>query len=177
LRHQARELFISAHPAGTSGRIIERGVIETDCSTIVGRSGGHNPGGVAMKGFVQDIEGLAVKNDEFRRVLYTAQHCQLVVMALKPKEEIGAEVHTLDQFFRVEEGTGEALLDGVRTAIGPGVGVVVPAGTNHNIINTGAVPLKLYTLYAPPNHRDGVIHHTRRHAEADTEHFDGKTTE
>lgn len=132
---------------------------------------------VAMKGFVQDIEGLAVSNDEFRRVLYTAQHCQLVLMALKPGEEIGAEVHTLDQFFRVEQGTGKAVLDGVPTAIGPGFAVVVPAGTNHNIINTGGVSLKLYTVYAPPNHRDGVVHHTRHDAEADTEHFDGKTTE
>src|SRR5512140_2513222 len=128
-------------------------------------------------GFVQDIEGLVLSNDDFRRVLYTARHCQLVVMALKPKEEIGAEVHTLDQFFRVEEGTGEAVLDGVRTPIRSGFAVVVPAGTNHNIINTGSVPLKLYTLYAPPNHRDGVVHHSRREAEADHEHFDGKTTE
>jgi mannose-6-phosphate isomerase-like protein (cupin superfamily) len=126
---------------------------------------------------VQDIEGLAVKNDEFRRVLYTAKHCQLVLMALKAKEEIGAEVHKLDQFFRVEEGTGEAVLDGVRTDIRAGFAVVVPAGTKHNIINTGSVPLKLYTLYAPPNHRDGVVHHTRADAEADNEHFDGKTTE
>lgn len=133
--------------------------------------------GVVVRGFVQDIEGLAVKNDEFRRVLYTAGHCQLVVMALKPKEEIGAEVHNLDQFFRVEEGTGEAVLDGVRTAIRAGFGVVVPAGTNHNFINTGSGPLKLYTLYAPPNHRDGIVHHTRADAEADSEHFDGKTTE
>jgi mannose-6-phosphate isomerase-like protein (cupin superfamily) len=130
-----------------------------------------------MKGFVQDIERLAVKNDDFRRVLYTAQHCQLVVMALKPREEIGMEVHTLDQFFRVEEGTGEAVLDDVRTAIGAGFAVVVPAGTKHNIINTGTVPMKLYTLYAPPNHRDGVVHHTRHEAEADNEHFNGKTTE
>src|SRR5512146_602315 len=130
-----------------------------------------------MKGFVQDIEGLAVKNSDFRRVLYTAKNCQLVLMALKPKEEIGAEVHTLDQFFRVEEGTGEAVLDGTRTAIGPGFGIIVPAGANHNIINTGGVALNLYTLYAPPNHRDGVVHRTRRDAEADIEHFDGKTTE
>ena len=130
-----------------------------------------------MKGYVQDIEGLAVKNADFRQVLYTAQHCQLVLMALQPKEEIGAEVHTLDQFFRVEEGAGEAVLDGARTAIRAGFAVVVPAGTTHNIINTDTVPLKLYTLYAPPNHRDGVVHHTRKEAEADTEHFDGKTTE
>ena len=130
-----------------------------------------------MKGFVENIETIAVKNEEFRRVLYTAKHCQLVVMALKPQEEIGAEVHTLDQFFRVEEGAGEAILDGVRTAIQAGFAVIVPAGAKHNIINTGSVPLKLYTIYAPPNHRDGVVHHTPADAEADTEHFDGKTTE
>ncbi len=130
-----------------------------------------------MRGFVQDIEGIAVKNSEFRRVLYTAKNCQLVVMALEPGGEIGAEVHALDQFFRVEEGTGEAILGGVPTAIRAGFAVLVPAGTNHNIVNTGSVPLKLYTLYAPPNHRDGVVHHTREEAEADTEQFDGKTTE
>ena len=130
-----------------------------------------------MKGFVQNIERLAVGNDDFRHVLYTAKHCQLVVMSLKPKEEIGAEVHKLDQFFRVEEGSGEAVLDGVRTAITAGFAVVVPAGAKHNITNTGDVPLKLYTLYSPPNHRDGIVHHTRAEAEADTEHFDGKTTE
>ena len=130
-----------------------------------------------MKGFVQDIESLAVQNDDFRQVLYTAQNCQLVLMALKPAEEIGAEVHTLDQFFRVEEGTGEAVLDGERTVISAGFAVLVPAGAKHNIINTGTVALKLYTLYAPPNHRDGIIHHTRAAAEADNEQFDGKTTE
>jgi mannose-6-phosphate isomerase-like protein (cupin superfamily) len=130
-----------------------------------------------MKGFVQDIEGLAVANADFRRVLYTAKHCQLVLMALKPGEEIGAEVHKLDQFFRVEEGAGEAVLDGVRTTIRAGFAVVVPAGANHNIVNTGDVPLKLYTLYAPPNHRDGVVHRIRAEAEADEEHFDGRTTE
>ena len=130
-----------------------------------------------MRGFVQDIEGIAVRNDQFRRVLYTAKHCQLVVMALNPKGEIGSEVHTLDQFFRVEDGSGEAVLDGIHTPIREGFAVLVPAGTNHNIINTGSVPLKLYTLYAPPNHRDGVVHHTRAEAEADNEHFDGKTTE
>ena len=130
-----------------------------------------------MEGFVQNIEGITVKNEDFRRVLYTAKNCQIVVMALKPTEEIGAEVHTLDQFFRVEEGTGEAVLNGVRTKISAGFAVLVPAGANHNIINTGSIPLKLYTLYAPPNHRDGVVHHTRADAEIDKEHFDGKTTE
>ncbi|MCE2954033.1 MAG: cupin domain-containing protein [Gemmatimonas sp.] len=130
-----------------------------------------------MHGFVRNIETTAVMNEEFRRVLYTATHCQLVVMALKPTEEIGTEVHTLDQFFRVEQGTGEAMIDGVRSAIQAGFAVIVPAGAKHNIINTGSVPLKLYTIYAPPNHRDGVTHHTRADAEADTEHFDGHTTE
>lgn len=130
-----------------------------------------------MKGFVKDIEALAVGNEDFRRVLYTAEKCQLVLMALKPKEEIGAEVHTLDQFLRVEEGSGVAVLDGVRTSIREGFAVVVPAGANHNIVNTGDVPLKLYTVYSPPNHRDGVVHHTRAEAQADDEHFDGRTTE
>lgn len=130
-----------------------------------------------MKGFVKNIEGLALENQDFRKVLYTAKNCQLVVMTLNPKEEIGAEIHKLDQFFRVEEGTGEAVLDGIRTPIKAGFAVVAPAGAQHNIVNTGRVPLKLYTLYSPPNHRDGVVHHTRGEAEVDTEAFDGKTTE
>lgn len=130
-----------------------------------------------MKGYVQNIEDVAIKNEDFRQVLYTAKNCQLVVMSLKPREEIGLEVHELDQFFRVEEGTGEAVLDGVHRIISAGFSVLVPAGTNHNIINTGTTSMKLYTLYSPPNHRDGVVHHTRAEAEADKEHFDGKTTE
>jgi mannose-6-phosphate isomerase-like protein (cupin superfamily) len=130
-----------------------------------------------MMGFVQNIEQLAIANTRFREVLYTAKHCQLVLMALQPKEEIGAETHKLDQFFRVEEGDGEAVLDGVRTPIMAGTAILIPAGTKHNIINSGITPLKLYTLYAPPNHRDGVVHQTRAAAEAATEQFDGKTTE
>lgn len=130
-----------------------------------------------MKGFVGDIEGMAVANNDFRRVLYTSGHCQLVLMSIVPGGEIGMEVHHLDQFFRVEEGSGEAILDGVSTPIRAGFAVLVPAGANHNIVNTGSVPLKLYTLYAPPNHRDGVIHRTREEAEADSEEFDGVTTE
>ena len=130
-----------------------------------------------MKGFVQNIEDLAVSNDDFRQVLYTAKHSQLVLMSLRAGEEIGAEVHKLDQFFRVEQGTGEVVLDGHRTPIKAGFAILVPAGANHNIINTGGVPLKLYTVYSPPNHRDGVVHQTRVEAEADSEHFDGKTTE
>jgi len=130
-----------------------------------------------MKGFVRDIERMAASNDDFRRVLYTAQHCQLVLMALAPGEEIGAEVHGLDQFFRVEEGTGEVVMDGKRTSVKAGFAIVVPMGANHNIINTGTTPLKLCTVYSPPNHRDCVLHHTRAEAEADDEHFDGKTSE
>jgi mannose-6-phosphate isomerase-like protein (cupin superfamily) len=131
----------------------------------------------AMKGYIQNIETIAVASDEFRQVLYTAKHCQLVVMALKLNEDIGEEIHKLDQFFRIEQGTGEAVLDGVHTPIEAGFAVVVPAGTKHNIINTGKISMKLYTIYSPPNHRDGVIHHTRADAKADLEKFDGVTTE
>lgn len=130
-----------------------------------------------MKGFVQNIEKVAIENDAFRRVLYTAKNCQLVAMSLERNEEIGEEIHKLDQFFRVEDGTGEVVIDGAPTAISAGYAIVVPAGAKHNIINTGVGPLKLYTIYAPPNHRDGVIHETSADAQADTEHFDGKTTE
>ena len=130
-----------------------------------------------MKGFAENIESITVANNDFRKILYTAKHCQLVVMALKPQEEIGTEVHELDQFFRVEKGTGEAMIDGRTTQIKAGFAILVPAGTKHNIINTGQSQLKLYTLYAPPNHRDGVIHNTRQDAINDNELFDGKTTE
>jgi mannose-6-phosphate isomerase-like protein (cupin superfamily) len=130
-----------------------------------------------MKGFVQNVKNLTVTNTDFRRVLYTARHCQLVVMALKPAEEIGAVVHELDQFFRIEAGSGIAVVNGVRTAIHAGYGVLVPAGANHNIINTGAVPLRLCTIDSPPNHRDGTVHETRADAVADEEQFDGVRTE
>ena len=130
-----------------------------------------------MHGFIQNIEALATGNKAFRRVLYTAHHCQLVLMALKPQQEIGLVTHKLDQFFRIEEGAGQAVLDGVTTEIVAGFAVLVPAGTKHNIVNTGSSPMKLYTLYSPPNHRDGVAHNTRGDALADPEKFDGKTTE
>jgi len=129
-----------------------------------------------MTGYVQDIEAIANSNADFRRVLYTAQHCQLVLMTLKPEEDIGAEVHQLDQCFRVESGHGNAVLDGVTTPIKAGFAVIVPAGVRHNIVNTGTAPLRLTTLYAPPNHRDGVVHHTKAGANADPERFDGKTS-
>ncbi len=132
-----------------------------------------------MKGFVDNIEKLTEENENFRKVLYTAKNSQLVVMSLKPLEDIGMEVHQLDQFLRVEKGVGKAILDGVEHEIGDGFAIVVPAGTNHNIVNTSTVEeMKLYTVYSPPNHLDGKIHVTKSDAEADeSEHFDGVTTE
>ena len=132
-----------------------------------------------MKGFVTNIEKEAEENEYFRKVLYTDERVQLVVMSLLPLEEIGAEVHQLDQFIRVEEGEGKAVLDGVEHELKAGYAVVVPKGTLHNIVNTSAdKPMKLYTVYAPPNHKEGTIHKTKVDAEADEgEHFDGTTTE
>jgi mannose-6-phosphate isomerase-like protein (cupin superfamily) len=133
--------------------------------------------GASMKGYIHDIERLTTQNNDYRRVLYTAKQSQLVLMALKPKEEVGEEIHASDQFFRIEEGVGEAVLNGVKTPIRPGSAILVPGGAKHNIINTGVGPMKLYTLYSPPNHRDGVVHVTREASVSDKEHFDGKTTE
>lgn len=131
-----------------------------------------------MKGFVDDIEQLTEDNDDFRRVLYTGKHLQLVLMALRPGEEIGEEVHAgHDQFFRVEKGKGEVVIDGTRTKIKSDDAIIVPAGARHNVINTGDKPLKLYTLYGPPEHRDGLVHATKATAEAGEAPFDGKTTE
>lgn len=132
-----------------------------------------------MKGYITNIEARSLGNTDFRQVLYTAQNCQLVVMSLKPNEDIGEEVHDLDQFIRCEAGVGKAILDGVEHDIKDGFIVLVPAGTKHNLINTSAdTALKLYTLYAPPNHKDGTVHHTKKDAEADEEeHFNGVTTE
>ena len=125
-----------------------------------------------MKGYVTNIEKDSLANEYFRRVLYTDERLQLVVMSLLPGEDIGMEVHKLDQFIRVEKGEGKAVLDQEEHALADGSIVVVPSGTNHNIINTSdANPMKLYTLYAPPNHRDGVIHKTKAEAGADEEHF------
>ncbi|MGZ3272610.1 MAG: cupin domain-containing protein [Caulobacteraceae bacterium] len=131
-----------------------------------------------MKGFVDGIEGLTESNEDFRRVLYTGQHLQLVLMALKSGEDIGEEVHPdRDQFFRVEKGRGEVLIDGKRTKVKSGDAILVPAGARHNVKNTGAKSMKLYTLYGPPEHRNGVVRATKAKAEALEEHFDGKTSE
>ena len=131
-----------------------------------------------MKGFADDIELLTEENSNFRRVLYTAKHLQLVLMALLPGEEIGEEIHEdRDQFFRVEKGEGEIWIDGARTRIKSGMGMIVPAGARHNVKSTGREPLKIYTMYAPPEHADGIVRATKLDAETTEEHFDGKTTE
>lgn len=131
-----------------------------------------------MKGFIRDIEDLTEKNLNFRRVLYTAKHLQLVVMSLPPGEEIGEEVHPEhDQFFRVEKGKGEIWMDGTRSKIESDMAILVPAGARHNIKNTGDKPLKLYTIYGPPQHEDGIVQATKEDAMASEEHFAGKTSE
>lgn len=131
-----------------------------------------------MKGFSIDIEKETLANENFRKVLYTAHNSQLVVMCIQPHEDIGSETHTLDQFIRIEAGEGHSVLNGVERVIRDGDALVIPAGVEHNIINTSSEqPLKLYTVYSPPNHRDGVVHATKQDAEGDKEHFDGKTTE
>lgn len=130
-----------------------------------------------MKGFVQDIASAAAANQDFRRVLYTSGHCQLVVMSLGRSEDIGEEVHDVDQFLRIESGAGSVYIDGARSPVQAGSAILVPAGARHNVVNEGEGPLKLYSLYAPPHHRDGVVHHRRADADSDDEHFDGKTTE
>ena len=131
-----------------------------------------------MKGYVDDIEKLTEENGDFRRVLYTGKEMQLVLMALKPGEEIGSEVHEdRDQFFRVEAGRGEVVIDGNTSQVQADMAMIVPAGARHNVRNTGDEPLKLYTLYAPPEHREGTVHATKAEADADHEHFDGTTTE
>ena len=132
-----------------------------------------------MKGYVSDIGKMTLENENFRKVLYTAKNSQLVLMSLEPGEDIGEEVHDLDQFLRVEKGVGKVVLDGVEHEIFDEYAVIVPSGTKHNIINTSTnQKMKLYTLYSPPNHLDGTIHPTKAEAEADhSEHFDGVTTE
>jgi mannose-6-phosphate isomerase-like protein (cupin superfamily) len=131
-----------------------------------------------MKGYVTNIEQVTLENENFRRVLYTAKHCQLVLMSLPGGQDIGEEVHDVDQFIRIEEGEGQSILDGVERDLTAGSVVVIPAGVRHNIKNTSpGDALKLYTLYAPPHHKDGTVHATKADAEKDEEEFDGVTTD
>lgn len=132
-----------------------------------------------MKGFVSNIEKATLENNNFRKVLYTSKHSQLVLMSLRPNEEIGMEVHPdNDQFFRFEKGQGKCVIDGNEYELKDGVAVLVPAGSQHNIINTSSTDeLKLYTIYSPAHHKDRVVHATKGNASADGEEFDGQTTE
>lgn len=132
-----------------------------------------------MKGFHSDIERLTLDNADFRKVLYTGKHSQLVLMSLKPGEEIGMETHAEnDQFFRFEQGEGKCVIDGNEYVLKNGSAIIIPAGAEHNIINTSVTEeLKMYTLYSPAHHKDGIVRHTKAEAEADGPEFDGKTTE
>jgi mannose-6-phosphate isomerase-like protein (cupin superfamily) len=131
-----------------------------------------------MHGFVDDIEELTETNTNFRKVLYTAKHLQLVLMALKPGEDIGEEIHQdRDQFFRIEQGKGEVVIDGITRKVKGDDAILVPAGARHNVINTGDKALKLYTLYGPPNHIDQLVEATKADAAASNEVFTGVTTE
>jgi len=132
-----------------------------------------------MKGFHANIEKETMGNTHFRKVLYTAGHSQLVLMCLKPREEIGMEVHPdNDQFFRFEKGEGKCIIDGTAYEVRDGSAVVIPAGAKHNVINTsGTGDLKLYTIYSPAHHKDGIVRKTKEEAEANEEEFDGVTTE
>ena len=132
------------------------------------------------KGYVVNLEKDTLENDNFRKVLYTAAHSQLVVMSLLPKEDIGEEVHELDQFIRIEQGVGMAVLNDIEYPLADGSAIIIPEGVKHNIINTSDnVMMKLYTVYSPAEHKDGVIRKTKEEAEAteNEEHFDGVTTE
>ncbi|MFC1594556.1 cupin domain-containing protein [Candidatus Omnitrophota bacterium] len=132
-----------------------------------------------MKGFKGNIEKDTLENRKFRKVLYTGKHSQLVLMSLCPKEEIGMETHAEnDQFFRFEAGQGKVIIDGNVYEVGDGVAIIVPAGAEHNIINiSDSKELKLYTIYSPPHHKDGIVRETKKEAEANDQEFDGKTTE
>ena len=132
-----------------------------------------------MKGFHTNIEKETTENTNFRKVLYTAKHCQLVLMSLLPLEEIGSEVHPdNDQFFRFESGTGTCIIDGNEYSIKDGDAIIIPAGAMHNVINTSKeLPLKMYTIYSPAHHKDGIVRSTKHEAETIEEEFDGTTTE
>jgi len=131
-----------------------------------------------MKGYTANIEKLTLENTNFRKVLYTDKNTQLVLMSLLKGEDIGEEVHDVDQFLRIEQGTGTAILNGISHPLEDGSVVIVPAGTKHNVINSDQDEMKIYTLYMPPHHKDGVVHKTKVEAESDTtDVYDGKTTE
>lgn len=131
-----------------------------------------------LKGFIVNIEKETLENVMYRKVLYTAKNSQLVLMSIAPLDGVGEEVHTLDQFIRIEAGNGKAIINGNEHAISDGSAVVIPAGARHNIVNTSKTEaLKLYTIYSPPEHKDGVVQRTKADAVANDEHFDGVLSE
>lgn len=132
-----------------------------------------------MKGFHADIEKDTIANENFRKVVYTGKHCQLVLMSLKPGEDIGQEIHSEnDQFFRFDAGSGQVIIDDNTYEVSDGSAIIVPAGASHNVINTSQTEaLKLYTIYSPAHHKDGIVRDTKAEAEANEEDFDGVTTE
>lgn len=131
-----------------------------------------------MKGYFGHLEEDVKQNANFRKVLYTGHHSQLVLMSLLPGEEIGEEIHTEnDQFFRFDQGEGKVIIDGNEYAVRDGDAVLVPAGAKHNVINTGSQPLRFYTIYSPPHHKDGIVRQTRKEAMEQEAEFDGVTTE
>jgi len=132
-----------------------------------------------MKGYSTNIEKDTLENENYRKVLYTSKHSQLVLMSLKPGEEIGMEVHSdNDQFFRIEKGQGKCIIDGNEYDLEDGVAIVVPAGSQHNVINVSdSEELKLYTIYSPAHHKDGIVRTTKAEAEANEAEFDGVTSE
>ncbi len=135
--------------------------------------------GIIDNGYIIDIEDATKENNNFRKVLYTAKNSQLVVMSIKPGEDIGEEIHELDQFIRIEKGKGKVILNDVKHPIEDDFAIIIPAGVKHNVINTAKCGvLKLYTVYSPPEHKDGIIHSTKKDAlDDEDDHFDGKTTE
>jgi len=130
-----------------------------------------------MKGYIINLEKATLENENFRKVLYTGKNSQLVLMTLQPGEDIGVEVHHLDQFIRIESGSGKAIIDGGEHILEDGVGIVIPAGAEHNILNTSEEKMRLYTVYSPPEHQDGIVRKTKSEAMEQEEHFDGVTTE
>jgi mannose-6-phosphate isomerase-like protein (cupin superfamily) len=160
------------------GTVVDAGT-EKDEWTLAGHNATKGKATTAtVKGYCEDIENRTIKNDAFRRVLYTGKNIQLVLMTLQAGEEIGEEVHQdRDQFFRIEDGEGAVFINGAENAVSDNFAVIVPAGARHNVRNTGAGPLRLYTLYAPPEHLDGLIENSRADAMAIHEEWDGKTTE
>lgn len=169
LSTSAAALFFTACESSEGNNTLESKLSEIDTKATVSK----------LKGFKTNIEKSTLENKDFRKVLYTSEHSQLVLMSLKPKEDIGEETHPdIDQFFRVESGSGKCVINDTEYDIKDGDVLVIPAGSKHNIINTNATKeLQVYTIYSPPNHKDGTVRRTKKDAEVNKEEFDGVTSE